>query len=479
MSRTLDGNVLAGPLTGDEELAGIQGDVDVTIPMSAIIALLSGPIMDATSLVKGKIKLAGDLAGTADAPTVPGLALKANANAVVPLAGDATKTGVLTFASAPVVPDASWTIGKTAGLQLALNSMALDSEVVKLTGNQTIVGTTSLRAATLGAAQLNLLDSTGGVVGQIRAYAGANVGIGSNALDALTGGTFNVGIGTDALGSLTAGFLNTAIGLNALAAATLGFHNTAIGVNALQNSTGDPGVLPGTTGSNNTAIGANAAQQLTSGHRNTAIGVDALFVETTGDYNVGIGVHALNSQVGVDGSVAIGYTALFSTVSGLNNTAIGNQALNLATTSNNAAVGAYALAYATSGSNNTAIGALAASFPNGIFANATTTGSGQTVIGSQAGQSGTSAVINGTAIGYLALFGGNGAIAIGAGAQALHNDSAAIGSSAVTTAAFQVMVGPRDVEITSPTKGLVGKSADGTRWRATFDNTGALVTTAI
>ncbi|WP_374506848.1 hypothetical protein, partial [Flavobacterium sp.] len=35
-------------------------------------------IADASSLTKGKIQLAGDLGGTAAAPTVPGLALKAN-----------------------------------------------------------------------------------------------------------------------------------------------------------------------------------------------------------------------------------------------------------------------------------------------------------------------------------------------------------------------------------------------------------------
>jgi hypothetical protein len=39
-------------------------------------------IADATSIVKGKILLAGDLGGTATAPTVPGLALKANASDV-------------------------------------------------------------------------------------------------------------------------------------------------------------------------------------------------------------------------------------------------------------------------------------------------------------------------------------------------------------------------------------------------------------
>ncbi len=42
-------------------------------------------IADADASTKGKIQLAGDLAGTADAPTVPGLALKANATDVTTL----------------------------------------------------------------------------------------------------------------------------------------------------------------------------------------------------------------------------------------------------------------------------------------------------------------------------------------------------------------------------------------------------------
>lgn len=38
--------------------------------------ILTGDIPDATTTIKGKVKLAGDLSGTADLPTVPGLALK-------------------------------------------------------------------------------------------------------------------------------------------------------------------------------------------------------------------------------------------------------------------------------------------------------------------------------------------------------------------------------------------------------------------
>lgn len=51
-----DLQVIFNPITGNLDV------VDVT--------------PDATSLVKGKIKLTGDLGGTADSPTVPGLALK-------------------------------------------------------------------------------------------------------------------------------------------------------------------------------------------------------------------------------------------------------------------------------------------------------------------------------------------------------------------------------------------------------------------
>ena len=57
----------------------------------------NGAIPDADAGTKGLIQLAGDLAGTAASPTVPGLATKANDSAVVHLAGDATVTGIKNF----------------------------------------------------------------------------------------------------------------------------------------------------------------------------------------------------------------------------------------------------------------------------------------------------------------------------------------------------------------------------------------------
>lgn len=68
----------------------------------------STPAPDATSTVKGRVQLAGDLAGTAAAPTVPGLAAKAADAAVLHIAGAETKAGVLTLSSPPVVPAGTW-----------------------------------------------------------------------------------------------------------------------------------------------------------------------------------------------------------------------------------------------------------------------------------------------------------------------------------------------------------------------------------
>ncbi len=57
----------------------------------------SGSVPDATPSVKGLVQLAGDLGGTAAAPTVPGLAAKADAASVVTIAGVQTVTGAKNF----------------------------------------------------------------------------------------------------------------------------------------------------------------------------------------------------------------------------------------------------------------------------------------------------------------------------------------------------------------------------------------------
>lgn len=75
----------------DGALRGPKGDDGVTPP-------------DATTIVKGKIKLAGDLGGTADLPTVIGLSDKAADSAVVHNTGNETIAGIKTFSSSPIAP---------------------------------------------------------------------------------------------------------------------------------------------------------------------------------------------------------------------------------------------------------------------------------------------------------------------------------------------------------------------------------------
>jgi hypothetical protein len=76
-------------------LGNVDNTSDMNKPMSTATKiyvdsqLVSSSIPDATTTSKGKLQLAGDLAGTAAAPTVPGLALKANSTDVT--AGLATK----------------------------------------------------------------------------------------------------------------------------------------------------------------------------------------------------------------------------------------------------------------------------------------------------------------------------------------------------------------------------------------------------
>ena len=53
------------------------------------------------------------------------------------------------------------------------------------------------------------------------------------------------------------------------------------------------------------------------------------------------------------------------------------------------------------------------------------------------------------------------------------------GSTAGRIAVTGVLYSNTDVEITDTTKGVILKSPDGSRWRITIDNTGALNSTAI
>lgn len=67
--------VTATGVAGSKGPAGPKGDTGPVGP--------AGPSIDATQTTKGAVKLAGDISGTADNPTVPGLASKASASTTI------------------------------------------------------------------------------------------------------------------------------------------------------------------------------------------------------------------------------------------------------------------------------------------------------------------------------------------------------------------------------------------------------------
>ena len=146
-------------------------------------------------------------------------------------------------------------------------------------------------------------------------YGTNNIFVGATSGNVTTTGTGgNVGIGTNALNALTTGNGNFALGVNALTKCDTGYTNLAIGSGALGNLAG--GYL-------NVALGS-AANAITSGFGNIAIGQSALNTATTCQRNIAVGQGALQqTTLGNSYNTAIGYAAGFANTTGTNNTFIG------------------------------------------------------------------------------------------------------------------------------------------------------------
>jgi hypothetical protein len=87
----------------------------------------SGSITDADAITKGKIQLAGDLGGTASAPSVPGLALKANAS-------DVTASLALKASAASLTDE----IIRATAAELVLTN-GINSNIASITSNTTSI----------------------------------------------------------------------------------------------------------------------------------------------------------------------------------------------------------------------------------------------------------------------------------------------------------------------------------------------------
>ncbi len=262
-----------------------------------------------------------------------------------------------------------------------------------------------------------------------------------------------------------------------------GDNNTIFGYQAGMNVT--------TNGDENTFVGHTAGVEVTTGEDNTGIGWRSIFDIKEGGFNTAVGSSSLGGQHGstadasaenvaigysamggnfdnsattdqcvavgaltmngalnnVDGTVAVGYKSLTALTSGASNVAVGYQSADALTTgAQNTAIGDSALGATVDGTSNTAVGAFAMSggdahlYNTGIGSQSlsSVTGSSNTGIGFQAGQTGSNNItsgINNTLIGSQTAT--NSATAdnqtvIGQGATGQGDNTVTLGNSSVT-----------------------------------------------
>jgi hypothetical protein len=241
----------------------------------------SGATPDATTSAKGKIQLAGDLGGTAAAPTVPGLALKA------PIASP-------TFTGTPAAPTAAagtntTQVATTAFVATANATNANLTGDVTSVGNATTLSNSGVTAATYGSATsvpVITVDAKGRVTSVTNtnitatAYSGtlpiANGGTGATTLTGLVKGN-----GTSAMTVATAG--TDYLAPNGSAASLTNFPTLN------QNTTGTAANITATTNSSLTTLPSLSLPytQITgapslSGYLTSSSGVTTISGGTTG-----------------------------------------------------------------------------------------------------------------------------------------------------------------------------------------------------
>lgn len=211
-------------------------------------------------------------------------------------------------------------------------------------------------------------------------------------------------------------------------ASTTGLYNTFIGYNSGNSNS---------TGTSNVATGYQALATNSGGANNNAYGYRALYVNTASSNNA-FGYAALTVNSSGLANTAMGHGALTTNLTGSNCSALGYQSLLNSTADNNTGIGYRAL-LSTTGAGNTSLGSQAA---NGV-----TTGSYNTAVGYNAGITITTSDSN-TFVGAYA----------DANANNLHN-SGAFGYGATATASRMIRIGNSKITVI---QGQVGfTSSDG------------------
>lgn len=223
-----DGTLAANSPTRIPAQSAVKTYVDAQIA--------GGTVPDATTLVKGKVKLAGDLSGTADLPTVPGLAAKASLASPI-FTGTVTIPSPFTLGATSVSASGA-EVNRLVGVTSAIQTQLDGKQAGPLTGDVTTSGAAATIASNAvtdaklrQSAGLSLIgrsaNSTGNVADiaagadfNIFRRSGASIGFGSIDL-AQSGavGSSILGIPNGGTGSATQNFVDLSTTQSSIAGA--------------------------------------------------------------------------------------------------------------------------------------------------------------------------------------------------------------------------------------------------------------------
>jgi hypothetical protein len=304
-------------------------------------AIVNG-VPDASSIEKGKLKLAGDIGGTADLPIV-------NDDAITTIKikdANVTDEKIVSVSGSKITGDIVGNASNIVGL-LAIENGGTGSDTknfVDLKTKQSVQGDKIFDD--------NILFKKDLKIGNMKVGHGSNnlltnTIVGSEAFNKNISGEYNTALGLYALNENLSSF-NTAIGHYTLVSNTTGYANTALGAQAL---------FVNKTGRYNLAAGVEALARNTTGENNTAIGgYDTMLNNITGNDNTALGYASMYTNVLGSGNVGLGINTLYENVSGNSNIAIGASAGYKSTDNANIYIG-FASAYTnTKGSSNIYIG---------------------------------------------------------------------------------------------------------------------------
>ena len=208
---TLQGYVTSATASKDaaavsETNAAASEDAARQSAIDAAEAVSSG-VADATVDSKGKLRLAGDLGGTADAPTVPGLAGKADTGHThVPADVDGLAPVIASVNEATYLPEGSTLMRRTSSGRV---SVAAPGEAAHATNKQYVDQALLTKVDTTSTASRLYGTSTSG---EQTAYllGGSNSSSGTVPLR-VTGGAINTGEPTDSSHAATKNYVDTAV----------------------------------------------------------------------------------------------------------------------------------------------------------------------------------------------------------------------------------------------------------------------------